>query len=134
MRTIGARNLNFKKGMQQEVVAAELALKSACVMMLAPVGCLVVVVSKLSYLTARPPKMELSANAQCSIYLGKRLSEISADPTNASKQLGLLDFKVALFLCQREVACDAKQFESVHDIVQDFSHGVPASHIVDWTL
>ena len=133
MRTIGARNLNFKKGMQQEVVAAELALKSARVMMLAPVGCLVVV-SKLSCITARPPKMELSANAQCSIYLGKRLSEISADPTNASKQLGLLDFKVALFLCQREVACNAKQFESVHDIVQDFSHGVPASHIVDWTL
>ena len=46
MRTIGAKNLTFKKDMHEDIVAAELALKSARVMMLAPVGFLVVLVSK----------------------------------------------------------------------------------------
>jgi hypothetical protein len=116
MRTIGAKNLQFKKDMAEEIVAAELALKSARVMMLAPVGFLVVIVSKPSI----PQRhMEPSPNAQCSIYLGKRLKEVSTDPTATSKQLGMLDFKIALFLCGRESACDCKEFESVRGIVQE---------------
>jgi hypothetical protein len=118
MRTIGAKNLTFKKDMHEEIVAAELALKSARVMMLAPVGFLVVIVSKLC-IPQRHPLMEPSPNAQCSIYLGKRLKEVSTDPTATSKQLGMLDFKIALFLCGRESACDCKEFESVRGIVQE---------------
>ena len=120
MRTIGAKNLTFKKDMHEEIVAAELALKSARVMMLAPVGFLVVIVSKLCT-PQRHPLMEPSPNAQCSIYLGKRLKEITTDPTATSKQLGMLDFKTALFLCGRESACNCKEFESVRDIVQELS-------------
>ena len=52
---------------------------------------------------------------------GQRVSKLDVSSSDACKQLTVLDFKMALFLCQRESAISGKEkeTESVIDIVQD---------------
>jgi hypothetical protein len=49
------------------------------------------------------------------------VSKLDVSSSDACKQLTVLDFKMALFLCQRESAISGKEkeTESVIDIVQD---------------
>ena len=65
--------------------------------------------------------MQHVAPAPCSISVGKRLIHCKVGGSKAAKDLTLLDYKIALYLCGREEACGTKTYDSVHAILQDNS-------------